>query len=259
MGNALRLAMAVSVCLLGAGCTKEREWTGDPRLSRPEVQEVVAQIHGLTNWLSNVEHGSGIEWRDQVMNAIAAISNNTERIALLDELTDCLFAQDVSSLNYRSQFKALDITRGIVERGVFGHLQPRFNLHSPERSDYFEWFYGMLLKKLAWDRAQIVRTMPKHRLENPYVILDMEADKEREAWAGIHYGGIGYYEAHLKYLERSFHNTKAGMPEDLWNRLKEKVEAFLGRPLRSPKQLEDDAVNRRHVEFTEKEDDYAAP
>lgn len=235
MGNALRLVVTASVFLLGAGCTKEREWTGDPRLSRPEVQEVVAQIHDLTNRLSTIEVDGVFPCQEQVTNAISAITNLTERVALLDELTDCLFALDISSLNYRRQLPALRITRHLVKQGVMKDLRPCFDVHGSGKKDYYEWYYGILLKYLAWCRAQIERT--KHLQENNCTALDTELVMERKAWNQIHYGEIMYYDVALRFLEGSFYYDKNWMPDDQWNRLRMKIEAFLGRPLRPMEQV----------------------
>lgn len=238
MGRTIRYAVAFSILLIGVGCTKEPDWTGDPRLSRPEVQEVVAQIHDLTNQLSTVEVDGAFPCQDQVMNAISAITNLTERVALLDELTDCLFALDVSSLTYRRQLEALKITRHLFRQGVLEDLRPRFDVHSLDVKDYYEWYYGILLKELAWSRALIDRTRSEPLQESNGTVLDTEAVMERKAWNQIHYGEIMYYDVALRFLEGSFYYDKKRMSEDLWNRLKIKIEAYLERPLRPKEQVE---------------------
>lgn len=259
MGNALRHVVAVSVFLIGVGCTKEAEWTGDPRLARPEVKAAVAQIHGLTNCLSNMEYGSGIEWRDRVMSAIAAISNKTERVALLDVLTDCLFSLDFSQLNYRSQRRAISISRFLIERGVLGRLRPQFPKNGEFKDEYLEWRYDILLRQLDWERKQVVRTVPRYRVEHHGFTLDPVKKAEYEGWYEIHYGGLRQYEFLLRHVEEWFLGDKQDMSDIAWNRCKAKIEAYLGRPLRTPGQLADDARNNRYVEFSEKEDDYAVP
>ena len=238
MGSALKIAVAFFALQIGSGCTKETEWTGDPRLSRPEVQEVVAQIHDLTNRLSTIAVDSAFPWQDQVTNAISAITNLTERVALLDELTDSLFALDVSSLNYQGQYRVLRIVHDMVEHGVLDGLRPCFGARGSALNDAYEWYYGMHLKKLAWNRTQIDRTKSNRSQGINCATLDAEAAKERKALNEIHYGEIIYYDVDVGYLERIFHRDKRRMPEDLWNRLKVKIEAFLGRPLRPLEQVE---------------------
>lgn len=137
MGNALKVVAVVSAMLIGSGCVKETEWTGDPRLSRPEVQEVVAKIHELTNRLSNIEVDGAFPWQEQVTNAISAVTNLTERVALLDELTDCLFALDFSSLTCRRQLQARKIIRQLVMQGILIDLRPRFDVHGSGVDDYY--------------------------------------------------------------------------------------------------------------------------
>lgn len=46
-----------------------------------------------------------------------------------------------------------------------------------------------------------------------------------------------YYDVALRYLERSFYYDKQGISEELWNKLKIKIEAFLGCPLRPIEQV----------------------
>ena len=238
MVNALKIASVIFSLLIGSGCTRQSEWTGNPRLSRPEVQEVVTQIHDLTNRLSTIEVDGAFPWQDQVTNAISAITNLTERVALLDELTDCLFALDVSSLSYRRQLQALKITRHLVKQGVLVDLRPRFDVHDSGKNDYYEWRCGILLKDLAWSRSLIDRTKSKRSIEKNCAQLGMEEAMEHKAWHEIHYGEIIYYDVALGYLEGSFYYDKKRMSEGLWNRLKIKIEAFLGRPLRPKEQVE---------------------
>ena len=237
MGNALKIVAVIFALLIGSGCTRQAEWTGDPRLARPEVQEVVAQIHDLTNRLATIEVDAAFPWQDQVTNAISAITNQTERIALLDELTDCLLALNVSSLTYRRQLEALKITRHLFRQGVLEDLRPRFDVHSPGMKDYYEWYYDILLKELAWSRALIDRTKTMRLLEKNGAALDSEVVTERKAWNQIHYGEIIYKDVALRFLEGSFYYDKNWMSDDQWNRLKVKIEAFLGRPLRSMEQV----------------------
>lgn len=238
MGNTLRYAVAISILLVGAGCSKESAWTGDPRLARPEVQRVVVQIHDLTNRLSNIAEDGAFPWQDQVTNAISAITNLTERVALLEELTDCLLALDVSPLSYRRQLPALKITRHLVKQGALVDLRPRFEAHGSDINDYYEWYYGILLKDLAWCRAQIDRTKSERSQEKNCATLGSEAVMEHKAWHEIHYGEVIYYDVALRFLEGSFYYDKNRMSDDLWNRLKVKIEAFLGRPLRPMEQVE---------------------
>ena len=238
MESALKIAAVFFALLIGSGCTRQAEWTGDPRLSRPEVQEVVTQIHDLTNRLSTIEVDGAFPWQDQVTNAISAITNLAERVALLDELTDALFAVDISSLTYRRQLKALKITRHLIRQGVLEDLQPRFDVHGPGMKDYYEWYYDILLKELAWSRALIDRTKSKRSLGKNYVQLGAEEAVERKAWNEIHYGEIIYYDVALRFLEGSFYYDRRRMSEDMWNRLKIKIEAFLERPLRPKEQVE---------------------
>lgn len=238
MVRTIRYAVAIPFLLIGAGCTRLQEWPGDPRLARPEVQAVVAQIHDLTNRLSTIEVDGEFPWQGQVANAISAVTNLAERVALLDELTDCLFALDVSSLTYRRQLRALKITRHLVKQGVLVDLRPRFDVHGSGINDYFEWCYGVLLKDLAWSRGLIERTKSKCSLENNRAQLGMEEAMERKAWSEIYYGEIIYYDVALRYLEGSFYYDKKRMSENLWNRLKIKIEAFLERPLRPKEQVE---------------------
>lgn len=237
MGYALKFTVAFFALQIGSGCTRQAERTGDPRLSRPEVQEVVAQIHDLTNRLSTVEVDGAFPWQDQVTNAISAITNFTERVALLDELTDCLLALDVSSLTYRRQLQALKITRHLVRQGVLVDLRPRFDAHGSDRNDYYEWYYDVLLKYQAWSRGLIDRTKSAPLPENDCTALDTEAVMERKAWNRIHYGEIMYYDVALRFLEGSFYYDKNWMSDGQWNRLRMKIEAFLGRPLRPKEQV----------------------
>lgn len=259
MERALKLGMALFVLLIGIGCSKEQEWTGDLRLSRPEVRKVVMQIHDFKKQLLRNQDVSKFPDGNRIRDAIYGISNVTERVALLDVLTDCLFSLDFSQLNYRSQCRAIRISRFLIEEGVLGRLRPQFPKNGEFKDEYLEWRYDILLRQLDWERKQVVRTVPRYRVEHHGFTLDPVKKAEYKGWYEIHYGGLRQYEFLLRDVEERFLGDKQDMSDVAWNRCKAKIEAYLGRPLRTPGQLADDARSNRHVEFSEKEDDYAVP
>ena len=100
---------------------------------------------------------------------------------------------------------------------------------------------------------------PQGRVKDFGFTLDPEKKAEYESWRQVHYAGISHYESLMSNMERWFLDDERKMTEAAWIGLKEKIERYLGRPIRTKAQLRDDFVKRRRIEFTEKEDDYAVP
>ena len=139
----------------------------------------------------------------------------------------------------------------------FDELQDR-NICTDEREHWNNW-YDVALKSLAWQKKQIDRVRPKRRLSREE-LYDPARAAELDGWRSVYYGGIRNYEAQLCELEGIFYAKRRRMGDDLWFEIKAKIEKFLGRPIRTLSQAQNDHRARRPVVFTDvKEDKYAAP
>ena len=250
----------MGVVLALSGCSRDAAQSADPCLSKPEARVAVATIQEMGRQLSSIDNcPARFPMYEEVRRTVGDVEGVRERVAVIEYMTDYLFSLDFSGLKYGIQARALYAIRLLVADGALGSLRPKFAQRGQGRDEYYKWRYDLLLKLLAWERKQIVRTVPLHRVKDLGFMLDPEKKDEYEGWNRIHYGGISHCEGLVFTMENQFHKDKRDMTEAVWNEIKVEIEAFFGRPLRTPAQLVDDAKNNRHVEFSEKEDDYAVP
>ena len=260
MDGKLMVLNALAFAVLLAGCGKDGLDGAAAHLPGSESRQVIAKVDEMGKQLMTINDcPARFPIMEEVQRAVGEVTNLSERVAVLDQLTDRLFALDFSGLNYRTQSRALHVIKLLVEGDVLLKMSPRFPLDGEYRDRHFEWEYDMRLKYLAWCKAQIVRTTPKNRLKDPNVSLGEEQEEEMKCWRSIHYSGIENYESSLESMEMLFPYQKRQMSEVVWNRIKGKIENYLGRPIRTKQQLREDHKNHRNVEFTEKEDPHAAP
>ena len=242
------------------GCRRDAAQSEDPNLSKPEARVATAKIQEMGVQLTHVDNcPARFPIYEEVRQAVDRVEGVRERVAVIDYMTDTLFSLDFSGVKFEVQARALYAIRLLVEEGALGDLRPRFTRQGKFWDEYYKWRYDLLLKLLAWERKQIVRTVPKYRTKDLGFMLDPEKKGEYEGWRRIHYGGIDHYEGLVFIMENQFHMDKRDMAEAVWNEIKLKIESYFGRPLRDLEQLGDDAKNSRHVEFHVKTDDYAVP
>ena len=258
MVSTLKVAAFASLILAALGCSEKKttkEVQEEKILATPE--EIVSRMHQMTNEIFVLKERQGFLDSKLIAKSVHAITNDSERLELLDQLADCVMSVDVSSFDYHKQFNSLFSIKSVMEDVVLLEL-PGWWDHGYD--EYYEkYYYKYKLRYLAWQRAQIKRTSPKHRIENPYLITDWAEEEERSYWRQIHYSGIVNYEAQLNVIETDYPHQARDMSKETADRVKSMIEDFLGRPIRTKEQLRADFKAKRNVEFLEKEDPHAAP
>ena len=257
MVSTLKVAAFASLILAVLGCSEKKttkEGQEEKILATPE--EIVSQMHQMTNDVFGIKQREGrLDFRN-VSKSISAITNDETRLELLDKLSDCVLSFDVSSLSYYHQNNALYSIEDIMKNVVFGNFPGRYQMGLDA---YYELYYDYKLRLMEWRRRQIRRTAPKHRIEHPYVILDEAEDEERQWWRQIHFHGMVCYEGDLRMLEGESQLYMRRISKESADRIRAKIENYLGRPLRTLDQLKADGKSKRRVEFTEPDDPHAAP
>ena len=252
------MTIVASVMLVALGCTKKPDEVfrkQDDVLSDPSA--IIARMNQMTNEIFELRERRGFLDDRIVSKSIAAVTNDATRLQLVDRLSSCVLALDVSRLSYQHQYNALRSIEDVMGNVVFGNLPSRYKIGLDA---YFERYYDYKLRLMEWRRDQIRRTAPKHRIKNPNVILDEAEDEGRLWWREVHYhSGISCYEGHLRTLEQDFHCLSPRLSQETADRIRGKIESFLGRPLRTMKQMKEDFEAKRRVEFTEPDDPHAAP
>ena len=257
MVGTLKVTAFASLILVALGCSEKKttkEGREEKILATPE--EIVSRIHQMTNEIFVLKERKGFLDSKLIAKSVHAITNDSERLELLDQLADCVMSVDVSSFDYHKQFNSLFSIKSVMEDVVLLEL-PGWWDHGYD--EYYELYYKYKLRYMAWQRAQIKRTSPKHRIDNPYVILDEAKDVELSYWRQIHFSGIANYEAQLNVIETDYPHQVRDMSKETADRVKSMIEDFLGRPIRTKEQLRADFKAKRNAEFLEKEDPHAAP
>lgn len=257
MHTSTLMTIVAGAMLFDLGCTEkpaEVSRKQDDVLTDPSA--IVARMNQMTNEVFVLKERKGFLDDRLISKSIAAITNDIARLQLVDRLSDCVLALDVSRLSYQYQYNALRSVEDVMDNVVFVNLPSRYKIGLDA---YFERYYDYKLRLMAWRRNQIRRTVPKHRIGNPYVILDEAEDEERQWWRQIHFHGISCYEMHLRMLEGTAQLYGRRISKESADRIRVKIEKFLGRPLRTLDQLKTDGKAKRCVEFTEKYDPHDAP
>lgn len=258
MVSTLKVATLASLILAALGCSEKKttkEVQEEKVLATPA--EIVSRMHQMTNEIFVLRERKGFLDSELIAKSIHAITNDSARLELLDQLADCVMSVDVSSFDYHKQFNALFSIKRVMEDIVIREL-PGWWDHGYD-AYYEKYYYKYKLRYLAWQRAQIKRTRPKNRIENPYLFAGEAVENERSYWRQIHYSGIVNYEAAISFMEGGFPFQTRRMSKESSERVKAMIEDYLGRPIRNKEQLDADFKAKRNVEFLEKEDLRAAP
>ena len=193
------MTIVAGAMLFALGCTENPDEVsckqGDV-LSDPSA--IIVRMNQMTNEIFELRERKGFLDDRIISKSIAAVTNDAARLQLVDRLSACVLALDVSRLSYQHQYNALLSIKDIMDNVVFANLPSRYKIGLDA---YFERYYDYKLRMMEWRRNQIRRTAPKHRIKNPNVILDEAEDEERQWWRAIHYHGIPVYEMHLRMLE----------------------------------------------------------
>ena len=251
------MSVVTSAMLFALGCTEKSDEVsrkqGDT-LANPSA--IIARMNQMTNEVFSLRHHQGrLDFRG-LSASLAAITNDNERIDLASKLTDCVLSLDLSQLSYQNQVNAMISIENIIRRVVMDNLPGRYQMGLDAS---YELDFDFRLRLMDWRRRQIRRTVPKHRIEHPYVILDEAEDEERQWWRQIHFHGMVCYEGELRTLETDYQYISPRLSPEAAERIKVKIENYLGRPIRTKQQLKDDFKAKRNVEFTEPDDPHAAP
>ena len=258
-------AVMSALCLLGCDKNAEQPYgksnavppVPDPPVSTNLV-DIMESIRLMCDSLG--KHGETEEFY-RLMNdfyrSATKVSDIETVIQIHDALQSSLLAVDFSGLPYKMQSKvARKIENMVKSDGIFD-MEHGF---VASRDLWMEKEIEVNLKYLEWKRMLIKRLRPKHRLSKKPTPADGEKTyDEWLAWWYMYYDGMNNYEARLRHVEGMFPYWMRGLQRETVERIKKSVEDYLGRPIRTPEQLHEDHRLKRHVEFLEERDPYAAP
>lgn len=180
---------------------------------------------------------------------IRCLSNPEDRRACAGYFADRLLSVRIAHLSWRRQAEVI----GFVVKDL-GSLRGV----GRDGASYWRDWYDVTLRALDWQKLQILRVRPKYRLSG-HEGNDPAREEELRGWRAVYYGGIRNYEAGLRTLEGLFPCRRRQMGDEVWLEIRDKIEAWLGRPLRTDAQIRRDHKERRNVVFDVKDDFRDAP
>ena len=255
------VAIISTSCLFGCDSKSELAAKYNAAPPAPEspvstnIVDIKRDIRLMCEELENA--GESDEYCRLVRKVVASATNAptaSAAVEICDVWAHSLFAADFSALSYRKQAKVASGIRNIVD-GFYLLIHAK----KPSRDLLIAKEFEYKIKCLEWMRGQIRRLRPQHRVENPNVVLDIEADEERTAWQGMYYGGMSKYEWLMLHVEQFCHDRMRGLQPETVDRIRKSVEDYIGRPIRTTEQLRKDHMLKRPVEFIEERDPLAAP
>ena len=257
MDTSKRITLVLCAVLGLVGCSDKepaKEPSGDIVITDPVG--IICLMDRMTNEFFTSETQKGNLNCTRIAKSLHSVTNETMKLQLIDQLLDRILSLDVSRLDYHGQCNSLLSIESAVNDVVLGELYSR---RKYSLDDYHELHFDRQIRYLDWLRQQIRRTAPKHRANAQEPSLDDAEHERRFWWRRLHYGSISTYESKLSSLESFYHAYARRLSGDSAERIKRKIEEFLGRPIRTSEKIKQDCKAGRNVEFTEPDDPHAAP
>lgn len=265
MKKAAIILLASIACLTGCDSNTESDNSISSEPQRPEyfastnsvdIKENIRLIHDTL-----AKSGATRRYYDlsvNLYNSVTSITDAATAVMACDAWLDALFEVDISRFSYKEQAE-INEHIGRITDTVYESMKSVKLSREEWRELWFVKKIESTIKYLKWKKRFIKQLRPKHRVENPNLVLDMEEDAERTKWYGLYYDGMGDYEYRLRNIEQMLPYWARGIPTNTVKRITAMVEEHIGRPIRTEAQCREDHRLKRFVEFTEKPDRHAAP
>lgn len=225
-----RIAMLLLGMLLGCGAVDE------DRLVPMEMEE---RISGLIETISRGrEFDTGTNpcpMVEEMIEMCRGISNRISRIASLDLLADKLLSMDVSRLDYRKQYKCMNV----VHRKVWNSIVPSL---VTEKCG-FEHVYDLRFRLLEWMEAQLMRIRPTRKIDSLHW-KSYEDSRRHSEWCMTYLSLYDFLKMYRRSLEDGrvidWDAYRYGCGQDGKAAIRRYVAKWFGRPLRSLDQIRAD-------------------
>ena len=229
----MKRTTAIVLILMSVGCSRV------PSDVEAKINAIAKSPgHPWTQWVADV---------DALLADIKGLPDNELKIKCLQRFTDRMMEVDLMDSSFCDVKTAAD---GMIDECVY--RIPGIMNHLADAS--IEEVWDVRLKMLAWMQTQAKRlygdgTLPKgmQRHKNgALIILDHAAYRlwadRRNAYRAL----TAAYNERLNYAEKNFPNPLDGkIDERRIPELKKKIEKFLGRPMRTPEQCDEDWYNEK--------------
>ena len=249
------LVVCLALTVLGCG---EREGSGErasETCSRTADAMSGVTVASVTRGLDDIVRVYGSESQGSMpcdmdgVGLIRRLPNPDDQRACAKYFLSRLLSLRIAHLPYPRQASVIGFVLGDLEslRGI-----------GREGPSYWRNWYDVTLKALDWQKAQILRVRPRHRLPEQG-LCDPAVEEELRGWRAVYFGGMRNYEAGLRTLEGLFPYRRRQMGDEVWQEVKDMIETWLGRPLRTAAQIRRDHKGKRNVVFDVTDDYRDAP
>lgn len=206
---------------------------------------VEAQIKGIASNIAVINK----EWwrrRGVLMGDIHELPSSRLKVASLQCLVDSMLDADLFSPDVADSRSTVSAVSDCIDEaiGAVGFS-----------GGTIEDAWNMRMKYLVWMRTQAKRFYGDGNLPDGITrlksgglqILDGKAYEQYSKRRGAYNFIAAAYNERLNYAEKRFPNPSDGkIDETRIPELKKKIEKFLGRPMRTPKQCDEDWYNNKH-------------
>ena len=111
MVGTLKVAVFAGLILAALGCSEKKTTKeGQEEKILATSAEIVSRMHQMTNDIFVHKKQKGFLDSKLIAKSIHAITNDADRLELLDQLADCVLSLDVSSFDYHKQFNSLGLS-----------------------------------------------------------------------------------------------------------------------------------------------------
>ena len=221
--------------MIALGCARETEsgvglsGPGNSKQEAQRSQTLDAKLRHFKRGLES-EEGWPITFGGQLLEEIVGMSNAQERVSCLDRFRKTYLSTEFSGNDYRMlsiQLGALDTLQDFYLSALFrcgGGLEEEI---------------GFQLDFLKWLRREIERESGVESDDDPSRPgLQVPRDMYQSSLTHT-------YDTRLREIEKMFNDHGAKMmPPDRVEEVRRKIEAFVGRPIRTNAQILHDRMNR---------------
>lgn len=216
------------------GCTEE--YRQQREIKRME-HEVAAMIEEIPKILQDVHYRS---FSSNLIEHIEKLPDQKRKLKWYNETINSFFVIDISSLVYPKQYKC--VIRFDDFRGKFSTAVSKY-----EKSEYLTW-WRRLIKSLDWKKRQWDRLKKAYDEEkdstNVVPVPESILNRVRSLQYIVEEGLECDYYAEMTSNEYSWWSSKDRMTPEERETIQREFEAYLGRPIRTERQIYADSIRR---------------
>ena len=221
--------------ILLCGCTKEYRQQREIKRMEREVSAMVDRIPDALRAIYGAK-----SFASNLIEKIESLPNVEQRVKWYNCAIDKFFTIDISMLPYSEQYKCIISSSDF--RTEFSTAAMKY-----DHQGYFIW-WRRRINSLAWKKRQWDRLRKAYEREKDSINVVPVPNSVLDRVEGLQYiveSGIeGFYYAEMTSNEYSWWSSKDRMTPEERETIQREFEAYLGRPIRTERQIYADSIRR---------------